>query len=83
LGQLSSTFLRKSSVLWPVIQAVICFHSVPEPTAPGIESEPSNRATSLDSSSLAKSWSDLTGIDSILSPLFAEIHEPNEARALA
>ena len=40
---------RASCVLWPVIQAVISFQKEPEPTAPGIRSEPSKRKTAFGS----------------------------------
>src|SRR3712207_4280625 len=45
-GQLSSISLSASSRFFcPLIQAVIPLQKLPAPTAPGMESEPSNRNT--------------------------------------
>src|SRR4051794_3798742 len=57
-GQDFSMLLRASSVLSPVIQAVISFQKEFAPTSPGIWSEPSKRKTASGSWKIcADSWS--------------------------
>jgi len=57
LGQLlSMSFNAVSRSFWPLTQATMPFQKLPEPTAPGIWSEPSNRKTVACCPSCAICW---------------------------
>src|SRR5689334_10730467 len=84
LGQEASIESSVLLVSLPVIQLVSSFHSVPDPTAAGMRSEPSKRKTELGSCRICTDFLSIGFATLARSrPLLAETQLPSLARVLA
>src|SRR5690349_9555355 len=84
LGQELSMKSRVLLVSLPLIQSVMPFQNEPEPTAPGIMSEPSNRMTVLGSCRICTDSLSIVPVTALWSrPLLAENQSPSLARLVA